>query len=95
MGGGSLLGALDDPTVGIHERVLADGETLVLYTDGWLEAGPRESHCEPEELAKMAASRSGLPLEQLTDLLRRDAVDRAGGRLRDDMVVLAIRPVAA
>jgi len=31
-------------------------------------------------------------LEELTARLRADAVNRAAGELRDDMVVLAVRP---
>jgi serine phosphatase RsbU (regulator of sigma subunit) len=92
LGGGCLLGAFPDPAIGTHERTLGPGDVLVLYTDGWLEAGSRERHRTPEQLAELAASGAEEPLAQLTGALRRDAVARGGGPLRDDMVVFAVRP---
>jgi PAS domain S-box-containing protein len=92
LGGGSLLGAVAEPEVGMHRLRLAPGDVLLLYTDGWLEAGARARHREPEELAEIAAAHSQRPLGELTDRLRGDAVSRAEGALRDDMAVLAVRP---
>ena len=40
----------------------------------------------------MAHSLADLPLAELTARLRADAVSRGSGELRDDMVVLAVRP---
>jgi PAS domain S-box-containing protein len=91
LGGGAVLGAWPDATVECHETTLGEGETLVLCTDGWLEAGPRELYREPEELAEMALSLADLELPELTARLREDAVSRGDGALRDDMVILAIR----
>jgi serine phosphatase RsbU (regulator of sigma subunit) len=73
---------------------MARGETLVLCTDGWLEAGPPDRHRTPEELAELATELAGLELEQLTERLRHDVLSRSDGNLRDDMVVLAVRPRA-
>jgi serine phosphatase RsbU (regulator of sigma subunit) len=78
-----------------HDLTLEDGQTLVLCTDGWLEAGPPSTHHGPEELAAKAHSLSAAGLEELTESLRRDALDRGGGALRDDLVVLAVRPGVA
>lgn len=93
-GGGSLLGAVSNPPFGEHETMIEPGETLILYTDGWLEAGPVDRHRLPEDLAAMASELCDLELPDLTDRLRRDAVARGGGGLKDDMVVLAVRPAA-
>jgi PAS domain S-box-containing protein len=93
LGGGSLLGAVERPEIGVHERTLESGDTLLLYTDGWLEAGSLDMHSEPERLVEIASAHGDGPLSSLTDGLRRDAVRRAGGSLRDDMVLLAVRPV--
>lgn len=92
LGGGAVLGAWAEAPVQRHETALGPGETLVLCTDGWLEAGPVEAHREPEVLAAMAHSLSGLELGELTERLRDDAVARSGGPLRDDLVVIALRP---
>jgi PAS domain S-box-containing protein len=92
LGGGSMLGALTEAEVASHSVAVERGETLVLYTDGWLEAGPVESHCEPRALAEMAHGLVERELVEMTERLRRDAVARGGGVLRDDMVILAVRP---
>jgi PAS domain S-box-containing protein len=94
LGGGALLGALAKTEVACHSIAVAPGDTLVLYTDGWLEAGPVDTHRQPEALAELAGGLSDAELPELTERLRRDAVTRGGGALRDDMVILALRPVA-
>lgn len=92
LGGGTMLGAWSEPNVERHERMLAAGETLALCTDGWLEAGPVASHRGPEAFAEMTQGLSGLELEEMTERLRADAVGRSSESLRDDLVVLAVRP---
>lgn len=95
LGGGSVLGAWTEANVELHERTLGPTDTLALCTDGWLEAGPVSSHQGPESFAEITQSLSGLELEELTERLRADAVGRSSGTLRDDLVVLAVRPRAA
>ena len=92
LGGGTVLGAWSEPNVERHERMLADGETLALCTDGWFEAGPVASHQGPEDFAAMTQALAGLELEEMTERLRADAVGRSPDSLRDDLVVLAVRP---
>jgi PAS domain S-box-containing protein len=93
-GGGALLGAWPDPGVERHTVTVGPGETLVLCTDGWLEAGPSAGHQSSDDLARMAASLAGLEPFEMTHRLRLDAVARGGGSLRDDLVVMAVRPEA-
>jgi PAS domain S-box-containing protein len=95
LGGGTLLGAFAAANVSRHEVELGPHDTLVLCTDGWLEAGPTAAHRDPEELAAMVEPLAGVGLEELTGRLRADAVGRGDGSLRDDMVILAVRPRAA
>lgn len=92
LGGGTVLGAWADAPVPVHETELLPGETLVLSTDGWFEAGPPETHVGPEALGELAHSFADLDLAKMTECLRQNAIARSGGRLRDDMVLLAIRP---
>jgi sigma-B regulation protein RsbU (phosphoserine phosphatase) len=92
LGGGAMLGGWADAPVERHEAEIGAGDTLVLFTDGWLEVGPVEQHRDPEALAEMAQSLADVELHELTDRLRRDALSRGGGTLRDDLVVLAVRP---
>jgi PAS domain S-box-containing protein len=95
LGGGSVLGAWEEANVELHECELASADTLALCTDGWLEAGPVVSHQGPEAFAEMTHSLAGLELEEMTERLRADAVGRSAGTLRDDLVVLAVRPRVA
>jgi PAS domain S-box-containing protein len=93
LGGGTVLGALQDAKVQRHEATFALGDTLVLCTDGWLEAGPQSEHRDPVELGRLSEYLAPLALEELTARLRGDAITRAGGELRDDIVLLALRRV--
>jgi len=93
LGGGTVLGALNDAKVKRHDAAFEPGDTLVLCTDGWLEAGPPSEHRDPLDLARLAEYLAPLALEELTARLRGDAVSRAGGELQDDIVLLALRRV--
>jgi PAS domain S-box-containing protein len=92
LGGGTVLGAWVGAPTPHHEGRLLPGETMVLATDGWFEAGPPETHVGPEALGAVAHSVADLDLAELTERLRQDALARSGGPLRDDMVILALRP---
>jgi PAS domain S-box-containing protein len=92
LGGGAVLGAWAEAPIATHEGELLRGETLVLATDGWLEAGPPETHVGPDALASLTRSFAELELGELTECLRQDAISRSGGPLRDDLVLLALRP---
>jgi PAS domain S-box-containing protein len=92
LGGGAVLGAWADAPIPSHEIELAAGETLVLATDGWFEAGPAETHVASSALGELAHSFADLELGEMTECLRQDAIARSGGRLRDDLVLLALRP---
>jgi PAS domain S-box-containing protein len=94
LGGGTVLGAWQEANVELHQRRLEPGSTLALCTDGWLEAGPVTTHQGPETFAEMTQALAGLELDELTERLRADAVTRSSGTLRDDLVVLAVRPRA-
>ncbi|HEX3737466.1 MAG TPA: SpoIIE family protein phosphatase [Solirubrobacterales bacterium] len=91
LGGGTVLGALQNAKVQRHDARLEPGDTLVLCTDGWLEAGPQSEHRDPLELARLAEYLAPLALKELVARLRGDAISRAEGELRDDVVLLALR----
>jgi PAS domain S-box-containing protein len=93
LGGGTVLGALQDAKVQRHEAPFAAGDTLLFCTDGWLEAGPTSEHREPLELARLGEYLAPLALEEMTARLRGDAISRSEGALRDDIVLLALRRV--
>jgi PAS domain S-box-containing protein len=91
LGGGTVLGAWDDAPPSRHDARFEPGDTLVLCTDGWLEAGHADQHRTPEELAKLVTRLAPLDLAEMTARLRSDVISRSEGALRDDVVVLALR----
>lgn len=95
LGGGTVLGAWETARIERHKQELGPTDTLALCTDGWLEAGPVVTHQGPERFAEMTQALAGLDLDEVTERLRADAVGRSSGSLRDDLVVLAIRPRAS
>jgi PAS domain S-box-containing protein len=92
LGGGAVLGAWTDASFPTHDGDLQPGETLVLATDGWFETGPPQTHVGPEALADLARSFADLDLAEMIECLRQDAIARSEGPLRDDLVLLAVRP---
>jgi PAS domain S-box-containing protein len=88
---GTLLGVLDPVEVNEVELQLSSGETLLLYTDGLPEAGRAGPQLDDERLFALCAQASEATLEGLLEQIERAALDHAGGRLRDDIALLALR----
>jgi PAS domain S-box-containing protein len=91
LGGGVVLGVTPDPHISRTSFELAPRDVLVLYTDGWLDAGPVSGHRTTEDLAEELGEVHDLPLADALDHLRRDAMNRAGEALNDDLVLLGVR----
>jgi serine phosphatase RsbU (regulator of sigma subunit) len=91
VGHGALMGVFPRPELGEDEVVLERGDTVVLYTDGLLEAGPYTEHLSVEDLTGVVAQSVGLPPGRIVSGLRDDAFVRAGRRFKDDLLVLAVR----
>lgn len=92
LGGGSLLGASSRVVTERHELILEPGDTLALCTDGWLEVGSPEGHLGPGDFATAVATLTELEPAALVERLRADALKRGAGTLRDDMMLLVVRP---
>jgi serine phosphatase RsbU (regulator of sigma subunit) len=88
---GTLLGVLDPIDVKETEVQLSPGQTLLLYTDGLPEAGRAGPQLDDERLFALCAQASQATLEGLLEQIERAALDHAGGRLRDDIALLALR----
>jgi serine phosphatase RsbU (regulator of sigma subunit) len=86
---GTLLGVLEQIDTQDVEVTLGPGDSLVLYTDGLTDAGAPSREIALDELHRqLAASAPATPavlVEQLVQLAR----ERSGGRLRDDIAILA------
>jgi PAS domain S-box-containing protein len=88
---GTLLGVLDAIEVNESEAELHRGETLLLYTDGVPEAGRPDEQLGEQGLVELCRQATELTLEGLLEHIEHAAVERAGGKLRDDLALLAVR----
>jgi serine phosphatase RsbU (regulator of sigma subunit)/PAS domain-containing protein len=88
---GTLLGVIDPVRVSETAVELAPGETLLLYTDGVLDAGRTEAPLGEQGLIDLCRTGAGQPLEALLERIEQAALERAGGGLRDDIAVLGLR----
>ncbi|WP_329364663.1 serine/threonine-protein phosphatase [Streptomyces sp. NBC_00669] len=79
------------PAVGVHadEISYGDGDTLLLYTDGLIEARSRQGIFYPL-VERVATFPPALTPEALLRHLRQDLLHHTGGRLSDDAALLAI-----
>ncbi|ONH38117.1 hypothetical protein BL254_01470 [Protofrankia sp. BMG5.30] len=90
---GTLLGVLNDEDAIFPEvRVsLRAGDALVLYTDGVVEARRGRELFGEERLLATLRGCAGMSAQGIAERLRAAAERFAGGRLRDDVAVLAAR----
>jgi PAS domain S-box-containing protein len=88
---GTLLGVLDPVEIKEVEVELRSGETLLLYTDGLPEAGRAASRVDEERLLEVCAAASRGSLGDALVRIESAALVYAGGRLRDDIALLALR----
>jgi sigma-B regulation protein RsbU (phosphoserine phosphatase) len=87
---GAILGVIADPALPDSEFVLAPGDTMVMYTDGVTEAGPRSAPLGEDGLAALLARHVGADPERLLEAVERAAVTARPGEPRDDIALLAI-----
>ncbi len=91
--GGPLLGAAEDS---VFDQVELDfvlgGDTLVLYTDGVVDA-PEESGKRPglERLRELVSQERALGAQALAQAVGDDVLRRRRGRLEDDMAVFVLK----
>ncbi|MGH2852407.1 MAG: PP2C family protein-serine/threonine phosphatase, partial [Solirubrobacteraceae bacterium] len=88
---GTMLGVSGSADPGLDRDSLAAGETLVLYTDGVLDAGRPDDDLGEDGLLDACREAHAEPLGSLLERLERLAFDRAAGRPRDDIALLALR----
>jgi serine phosphatase RsbU (regulator of sigma subunit) len=88
-----VLGVFPDATFGETELTLgASGDTLVLLTDGILEARSEDGH-RPGIAAVLPAleREAGTGAQALAERLSADVLHRGGSRVQDDMTVFVLR----
>jgi PAS domain S-box-containing protein len=89
---GTLLGVIDPIDITESDAELLAGETLLLYTDGVVEAGHRNEELAESGLSQLCRLAPRLELTQLLKRIENEVLRRAGGALRDDIALLAVRP---
>jgi PAS domain S-box-containing protein len=88
---GTLLGVVPDVRLHDHTTRLSRGDALILYTDGLTEAGAPRRVWSPAQLDTAVGAARHRPAQAIVDHLAEAAQAEAGGPLRDDLALLALR----
>jgi PAS domain S-box-containing protein len=88
---GTLLGIPGDARSGVMRAILAHGETLILYTDGVIDAGRPSAPLGERGLLDLVRGAAALSLPSLLERIEQVALARSGGTPRDDIALLAAR----
>ena len=88
---GTMLGVRPGSNVSDLTVELQPGSTLVLYTDGLLDAGAPRRELTPLELCHILAAHTGADPHIVVQQLERLALSSGAGRLRDDVAIVAAR----
>jgi serine phosphatase RsbU (regulator of sigma subunit) len=91
---GTLLGIFDDAPVDDGHVCLQPGDSLVLYTDGVVEArAPDKEQFGYARMSSLLASCAGRTADGIARRLDLAVADWAGGDVTDDVAILVIRAV--
>ena len=88
---GTLLGVVDPIDIREVKAEIHPGQTLLLYSDGVPDAGRGSAQLGERGLRELCRRAPGLRIPELLEQIEQGALDSAGGRLRDDVALLALR----
>jgi serine phosphatase RsbU (regulator of sigma subunit) len=88
---GTLLGILPDPEIRPQELTLRPGDSLILYTDGVIEASPVDNRFGPEQLARVVSECHGRAPVATARHIEDAVLEVQGGKVRDDVAVVVLR----
>ena len=88
---GTAVGLLEHPRLSDVTFTMEPGHTLVLFTDGVVEARSAEGRFADGVLEDALASCAGRSAEEVADAIERALLEFVGGRPRDDTALLVIR----
>jgi serine phosphatase RsbU (regulator of sigma subunit) len=88
---GTLLGVLDSISINERQLQLRPGYTLLLFTDGVIDAGRPGRPLGASGLRALCAEAPELSLKELLERIERAARAHARGSLHDDIALLALR----
>jgi PAS domain S-box-containing protein len=87
---GTLVGALRPARFADYELALADGDLLLLYTDGAIELRRHDLAFGEQQLAQVLRETAGQPAERVVDALDRRIRELQGGAARDDVALVVV-----
>ncbi len=90
---GHLLGMLGPPRLHDDDVVVRPGETLVMTTDGVIEARRDGEFYGEARLHALLSANAGIGAPELADLVANDAIDFQRGAPRDDIAVVTLQAV--
>jgi len=88
---GSLLGVTGEPELRDVELVMRPGDTLLLYTDGVIEARGPGGLLGEERLAALLGAAVGDAPARVVERVDAAVLAASGGRPRDDVAIVALR----
>jgi serine phosphatase RsbU (regulator of sigma subunit) len=88
---GSLLGILDDPVLDSCEAELESGDTLVLVTDGVMEARDADGRFFDQAGLERVLAADGGSAQGVAEAIERSVLQHSGGSVQDDMAIVAVR----
>jgi PAS domain S-box-containing protein len=88
---GTLLGIRSEVRLHQDETTLAPGDSLLLYTDGIIEAGPRDAPFGEHGLRALLERVGSTEPELLVGAVDAAAREADPGRARDDVAIVALR----
>jgi serine phosphatase RsbU (regulator of sigma subunit) len=88
---GTLLGGLDRPRLADASTQIKRGESVVLFTDGLLEARDRSEDADEAWPSRLLRKANGHSAEWIADHLLEAALERQGGDPRDDIAIIVLR----
>ena len=88
---GTLLGIVGDPQISSDEVDLRPGDSLIMFTDGVIEASPIDDSFGPERLAEFVAGLAGKDAAEIAAAIETAVLDIQGGTVRDDVAVIVAR----
>lgn len=88
---GTLLGVLDPVRVHLEQIEMHAGDTLLLFTDGVIDAGAPQDQLGEAGLVEIVSRSADLPLPALLQRIESATTERGEGRVRDDIALLGMR----
>lgn len=91
---GPLLGVFEDATFVTGRTRLDEGDVLLLYTDGVIEARRDREDYGEDRLRDLLSTCAGRPAQSVASLVEEAVLTYQGGVARDDIAIFAITPAA-